>query len=192
MENEQNTKKNLMDIAVKLFAEKGYDSVGVQEICGEAKITKPTLYYYFGSKAGLLQSIIESAGGNLLDRIREAAAYTHDFQNSLTKILKAAISFALANEKYFDLHCSLSNAPDGSEAAAIFSAQKDALESEIQTLFANSCNEFGNMRGKEKLYALLYQNNVRSVAQAVIRGKIGACEETVYQIVHSFMYGIAN
>ena len=192
MENDQNTKKNLMDISVKLFAEKGYDSVGVQEICGGAKITKPTLYYYFGSKSGLLQSIIESFGGELLDKIREAATYTHDFQNSLTKVLKATISFAQTNGKYFDLHCSLTNAPDGSEAAAIFSSLKNGLETEIQTLFKNSCNEFGNMRGKERLYALLYQNNIYSVAQAVIRGKIGAGDETVHQIVHSFMYGIAN
>ena len=29
---------------------KGYDAVGVQEIVDTAGITKPTLYYYFGSK----------------------------------------------------------------------------------------------------------------------------------------------
>ena len=32
------------------FMPRGYDAVGVQEIAQKAGITKPTLYYYFGSK----------------------------------------------------------------------------------------------------------------------------------------------
>ncbi|MBQ2552823.1 MAG: helix-turn-helix transcriptional regulator, partial [Treponema sp.] len=45
MKNEQNTQKQILEISIRLFAEKGYDSVGIQEICNEASVTKPTLYY---------------------------------------------------------------------------------------------------------------------------------------------------
>ena len=44
----------ILDSALTLFYEKGYDAVGVQQIVDAAGVTKPTLYYYFGSKQGLL------------------------------------------------------------------------------------------------------------------------------------------
>lgn len=49
MENNIETtgnKETIKEIAIKLFSEKGYDAVGVQQICEKAEITKPTLYYY--------------------------------------------------------------------------------------------------------------------------------------------------
>ena len=62
MEKISENKDLILNTAIRLFAEKGYDGVGVQEICVESKITKPTLYYYFSSKAGLLSAIIENKG----------------------------------------------------------------------------------------------------------------------------------
>ena len=48
----------ILQKALELFAGRGYDAVGVQEICAAAGITKPTLYHYFGSKRGLLDALI--------------------------------------------------------------------------------------------------------------------------------------
>ena len=49
----------LLQCAKELFYAKGYDAVGVQEIVDRAGLTKPTLYYYFGSKLGLLETLLE-------------------------------------------------------------------------------------------------------------------------------------
>ena len=46
-----------MQKALQLFYEKGYDAIGVQEIADAAGVTKPTLYHYFGSKYGLLETV---------------------------------------------------------------------------------------------------------------------------------------
>ena len=48
---------NILEKALHLFYEKGYDAIGVQEIADAAGVTKPTLYHYFGSKYGLLQAV---------------------------------------------------------------------------------------------------------------------------------------
>ena len=45
-------KEVLLQVALDLFHAKGYDAVGIQEIVDKAGVTKPTLYYYFGSKKG--------------------------------------------------------------------------------------------------------------------------------------------
>ena len=55
---QESTKNQILEISTALFAEKGYDAVGVQEIVDKSGITKPTLYYYFGSKKGLLEFIV--------------------------------------------------------------------------------------------------------------------------------------
>ena len=54
-----------MQCAEELFYSKGYDAAGVQEIVERAGVTKPTLYYYFGSKLGLLQAILDNWIQNL-------------------------------------------------------------------------------------------------------------------------------
>ena len=52
-------REKIVECALDLFCRKGYESVGVQEICTAAGVTKPTLYYYFKSKYGLLEELLE-------------------------------------------------------------------------------------------------------------------------------------
>ena len=45
-------------VAARLFAERGFDATSVREIAEAAGVTKPTLYYHFGSKQGLGEAIL--------------------------------------------------------------------------------------------------------------------------------------
>ena len=45
-------------VAARLFAARGYDATPVQAICEAAGVTKPTLYYHFGSKEGLARALL--------------------------------------------------------------------------------------------------------------------------------------
>jgi TetR/AcrR family transcriptional regulator len=49
----------LLASALKLFNEKGYASTTVREIVADAGVTKPVLYYYFGSKEGIYLELLE-------------------------------------------------------------------------------------------------------------------------------------
>jgi AcrR family transcriptional regulator len=51
----------LIDAAITLFAEKGYASTSVKEIVAQAEVSKPVLYYYFGSKEGMFHAILDWA-----------------------------------------------------------------------------------------------------------------------------------
>ncbi len=59
--HEQGVRKALLLAGIDLFAEKGYASTSVREIVSAAGVTKPVLYYYFQSKEGLFQAILDSA-----------------------------------------------------------------------------------------------------------------------------------
>jgi AcrR family transcriptional regulator len=54
-------KRRLLDAAIVLFAEKGYASASVKEIVAQADVSKPVLYYYFGSKEGMFHAILDWA-----------------------------------------------------------------------------------------------------------------------------------
>ena len=73
--NNKNNKEKILKIALKLFAEYGYESVGVQTLCEKSGITKPTLYYYFGSKEGVLKQILEENYASLNELLEVNSNY---------------------------------------------------------------------------------------------------------------------
>ena len=49
----------VLTAARDLFTSKGFANTSVREICESAGVTPPVLYYYFGSKKGLFEAVIE-------------------------------------------------------------------------------------------------------------------------------------
>ena len=189
---QDSNKNHIFEVSLGLFAEKGFDAVGVQEIADKAGITKPTLYYYFKSKTGLLESIVRRLESRHIAALEEASAYRHDFFGSLTEILKAEINFALENGDYFRLRANLRNSAKQSESFKVFLPFAEKLESLMLIFFRLSANEFGNMRGKEELYSTLFLENICSVAKKVAAGELDSTEKNIYTIIHSFVYGFAD
>ncbi len=72
---------NILSQALSLFAARGYEGVGVQEIVDAANITKPTLYHYFGSKEGLLTELLGSHFTPFLKDLQEADPISGRFAN---------------------------------------------------------------------------------------------------------------
>jgi AcrR family transcriptional regulator len=51
----------ILETALDLFATSGYEKTSVREICAAAGITKPTLYYFYGSKEGVYRALVLGA-----------------------------------------------------------------------------------------------------------------------------------
>lgn len=49
--------ERLVEVALRLFAEKGFESTSVQDVVSAAGVTKGAMYHYFGSKDDLLAEI---------------------------------------------------------------------------------------------------------------------------------------
>ncbi|WP_040949448.1 TetR/AcrR family transcriptional regulator [Gorillibacterium massiliense] len=64
------TKSLIVDIAIKLFQQKGYNGVGLNEILQSGKITKGALYHHFpGGKEELLIACIETTNAMICEDI---------------------------------------------------------------------------------------------------------------------------
>jgi len=53
------TRERVLDAAMGLFREKGYDQTAVEEITDAAKIAKGTFFNYFGAKEDILYALLE-------------------------------------------------------------------------------------------------------------------------------------
>lgn len=56
--HEASTRERLLAAAMTRFTERGYAATSVREIVATTGLTKPALYYHFGSKEGIYQAIV--------------------------------------------------------------------------------------------------------------------------------------
>lgn len=106
-------RQRLLDAGLKLFANCGYAGTAVQDITEEAKVTKPTLYYYFGSKEGLFQALVEQAMDERLRLMQEAAPPEKPTLEQLSDMLVATTEFARRQPDLLRLCFSIAFAAEG-------------------------------------------------------------------------------
>jgi AcrR family transcriptional regulator len=56
---EPGTREYILSVASRLFSERGFASVSIRDICEEAGVTPPTIYYYFDNKDKLFENVIK-------------------------------------------------------------------------------------------------------------------------------------
>jgi AcrR family transcriptional regulator len=75
-EQARRTRAAIQDIALTLFAARGYDATSLQDIADELGLTKAAVYYHFPSKLELLQSICEPVYEGVAAIIADAETQT--------------------------------------------------------------------------------------------------------------------
>lgn len=190
MENKAEKRALILENAVKLFGTKGYDGVGVQEICQQSGITKPTLYYYFSSKAGLLSAIILEKGQAFLEELTEAAEYNHDFVGSLEQIMRSVIYFSKENSDFFLLACSLEVASQKTEAASLFKDFSKKISDIYLDFFVKSANEIEGLKDKEELLSRIFQQICISISLDLLSERMEFRPEIVPNAVEAFAHGV--
>jgi len=57
----EGTKRNIVEVATREFAHKGYSGARVDAIAARTRTSKRMIYYYFGGKEGLYLAVLEAA-----------------------------------------------------------------------------------------------------------------------------------
>jgi len=52
------SQQHILDVAKVLFTRKGFSNVSIRDICSEARVTAPTVYYYFKNKEALFEAVV--------------------------------------------------------------------------------------------------------------------------------------
>src|SRR5215467_11521395 len=68
------TRARILDVALELFAERGYAGTSVRDIAERLGMTKSSLYYHFASKEDVLNALVTPLIEDLDEFIADAAA----------------------------------------------------------------------------------------------------------------------
>jgi AcrR family transcriptional regulator len=66
--NGEATRRRIMTVAERLFAQRGVDAVSIRDITERAKANTAAIHYHFGSKRNLIAAILERRAGELAER----------------------------------------------------------------------------------------------------------------------------
>jgi AcrR family transcriptional regulator len=102
----EGTKRNILDIATREFARKGYGGARVDAIAARTRTSKRMIYYYFGDKEGLYLAVLEEAYSSIrrteatldLERLpperalSTLVAFTFDYQNAHPEFVRLVMN----------------------------------------------------------------------------------------------------
>lgn len=89
-EQREATTAGLIDAARRLFAERGYASVGTEEIVQHAGVTRGALYHHFrGGKEELFRAVVVQISAETANRVRDAARANDDPWSALVEGIDA-------------------------------------------------------------------------------------------------------
>lgn len=103
----------IVERAAELFAKKGFSGTSIREIAEAAGVTKPTLYYYFGSKEGLIRHIIGGVMAGLADSMASHINGARSLRESLVGIARGQLEYADSHPASVALVCRLNHEPPG-------------------------------------------------------------------------------
>jgi len=91
----QNTKKNIIDVARRLFSEYAYLGVSMSDIAKRLNITKAALYYHFASKVEIYENVLAEVFSNLKSLLIGALSNEKTNDKKIHKLIKNYIDFGL-------------------------------------------------------------------------------------------------
>jgi AcrR family transcriptional regulator len=88
--------RELMTAAARLFAQRGYHAVGINDISGELGLTGPAFYRHYPSKEALLVAVLDEAITTHLEDVVELVRSIHDPSVALPAIVDNHVAFVLS------------------------------------------------------------------------------------------------
>ena len=98
-------REEILEIAVGLFASRGYHGVRLDDIGTAAGVTGPALYHHFAGKEAMLAAALKPVSEGLLNGGRaRVEACAGDNRRALAELVDFHVDFALANPAVIALH----------------------------------------------------------------------------------------
>jgi AcrR family transcriptional regulator len=134
----KDTRERILETALDLFIERGYERTSLREIAERIGVTKPALYYHFASKEEILRTLVEP-----VFTLQESALKLLESKpdrEEWSKGLAAVAAWLLPQRRLFELlennenaiHA-LAQSSDNFEAHAAMHSRVDALLSDKST-----------------------------------------------------------
>jgi AcrR family transcriptional regulator len=107
-------RRNIIEVATREFAEKGFSGARVDQIAAQTKTSKRMIYYYFEGKEGLYIAVLEQAYQKIRsieatldlaqqppeDALRMLVGFTFDYQNAHPEFIRLVMNENILHGAY--------------------------------------------------------------------------------------------
>ena len=94
----------IVDVAARLFAERGYGATSIDDIGTAAGVSGPAVYWHFKGKRAVLAAMLGDVSERLLAQGRECVADAADANAALAALVRAQVTFALDHPDLIVVH----------------------------------------------------------------------------------------
>ncbi|SBS76835.1 Transcriptional regulator, TetR family [uncultured Mycobacterium sp.] len=124
----------LLQQAIRLFAERRYASVGIEDVAASLGIAGPSVYNHFASKADLLATALSRGAGYLYTKASDVLAASTTPAEAIGGLVTSYVEFAAGHPALVDLLMTeVRNLPEPHRDAAL-AAQRDYVEEWVHLL----------------------------------------------------------
>jgi TetR/AcrR family transcriptional regulator len=193
----QRHRKEIVDAAMKLFSEKGFHNVSMQEIAVEAEFATGTIYNFFDSKEALYREIMDEVADNVLSVVRPILEDDADEQEKIAGFIGASIRVFRENSAAIRLFLRANQGPLAHIGTAHFSETAiqvhDTLQAMLRQVYASGVRK-GTFRALDpRVVALALDAALRTIVFSVAEdAQDSALEQRVASIEELFFRGILH
>lgn len=191
-------KTNILNCSLTLFSQKGFEAVSVQQLVNEANITKPTLYYYFKSKEGLYNQLLEQNYTVLNNKIEKISKYSpnpdsyhEDIYPVLERIINTYFSFAKENPEFYRIVLTNQYMP---KSSSIYNMSEKLDKVQYQIIletFNDIANTHTNLKKNVTKLTYSFIGLINTYIGLFLQDDSFELSTTLSQeLVHQFMHGI--
>lgn len=124
----------LLDVAGRVFAERGYHNAAMDDIAEAAGVSKPVLYQHFPSKLDLYLALVDRACEEIVEIVRQAIAGSSSNSDRVEAALGSFYQFVAQSGRSFRFVFESDLTGDATVQARIWKVHQDLAEAIGQTI----------------------------------------------------------
>jgi AcrR family transcriptional regulator len=133
-------RQQLLDVALILFAERGFNATTMDDTAEAAGVTKPLLYQHFDSKRALYLELVDSVATTMLEAIGKAVAAADGPRQQVEGGFAAYFHLVVTHPEAFNLLFG-SNVPNDPELSRAVRSVQDTIAEAIDPLIDAGLDE---------------------------------------------------
>jgi AcrR family transcriptional regulator len=139
-------RRQLLDVALQVFAERGFHETSMNDIADAAGVTKPVLYQHFRSKRELFGELLSDVGNELQEAITKAVTTAQSSHEMVELGFAAYFRYVDAHRDAFNLFYGIGFAREDE-----FAGQVEQVENTLAELVAGFIDIEGLTPGQRRL-----------------------------------------
>ena len=187
-------RREILNAALKLFSEKSFHDVSMQEIADESEFSVGTLYNFFENKDTLFSELIRDCAKKIKDALAPLLQNDEIETKKLSKYIRAhkqIVNENVRSIKMYLLQCPNSFLTFKLDIDPVADAVRDEIRSMVSDVFKSGISKGLFREISPDIGALLLNAQLESVSlQYVMRPAMTSIDDGILEIEKLFMTGI--